>query len=1205
MSSLAYEPLVYDGAVFGFPTSDKSAYSVSSPVNFIGAKPTGPVFAIINGTSLDDILTGTADDDTIDARGGHDTVYGLGGHDTLFGDDGNDLLDGGDGNDTLDGGDDNDSLYGRGGADTLIGGNGDDAVYADIFDLLDGGTISGGAGYDTVYMQYISGVSGNDRRVVFDMGATGVERYVGTNTAETVDASSSTSGVVIYGNVGSEDSDGNVGDVLIGSAFNDTIYFEFDVASIQGGAGIDTAVYNPIGNIVRGVTLDLGQSGIEIAVGRSGDDYFDARTQSAEVTLYGDAGADTLLGGTGRSTMYGGDGNDDIRAGTGTEQFLYGEGGDDLLIGNPGSAGTFTVDGGADMDMLVLTGDSLLDYNIVYQSSGQIDIVNLRGNGQTYLVNNVETLRINGQNYAINGSQITGLLREGDGTDNAIDGSFANDTINTFGGADTIRTYGGSDIVDAGDGNDIIYGTSGEFHFDTITGGAGNDSVFGGTATNDVFVLSGAGVSNYTFVTSGGTTTVTDTVGGDGVDSIQGIEIIRVGGADYALTSLAITEITGTTGNDTLYGTSGDDVIRGLGGNDRLYSLEGNDTIYVGVGDTIVNAGTGTNTVYATSGRVQVDYGNSTDGKNTTVNVEVSSGTNLLVRAIGTLNITNGSVSDYTFQQIGDSEFMLISQAGSSARRVEVQNLDRLEIGGNVWLSDDGSAKQLKAQFTTFGTTAGETIIGTGLGDRIDGGEGGDAIYGGTGSDIIYGGAGNDLIYASNFLSPFSWQDSLSSAFSDTVFGGDGNDTIYGGLAADSFDGGAGDDLIHVMTGDTYVGGTGYDTVVLIESGSPILNIDMGATSIERAFGGARADTFDASTQTVGVTIYSGGSGDTLIGSAHTDYFFIDEADIESGSVDGNGGYDWMLNNSSLAESGAFIVNMAALEIEGYYGTSDADVTEIVSAAGVTTSVTIFGNGGADQLTGGSGDDYIYVNSGFTSAQGGAGYDYIIYNSFDGSGLTFDLGANGFEGAVGRGGNDVFDASTVTVSTSLYGAGGNDTLIGGSSTDYLYGDTGNDTYTGNGGFDYFLHDNTFGADTITDFTQGDDVMIIRTAGVASMANIVITQDGADALLTMGANSIRLTGVTAANLTAADFIFAPTSAAVLDDGPTEAANVDAKSELADPNMDDFAALETGDTVFNDDVAALLRDAITLELPDGTLQGQDGEAWMMDVDGTSLL
>lgn len=1180
LSSLAFESLGYYADVFSIQAVFGDANIVLNRIDIVSAKPSGPVFATINGTSLGETLTGTEDDDIIDTRGGNDVAYGLGGNDSLFGEDGNDTLDGGEGNDQLDGGDDNDSLYGRGGVDTFIGGNGDDSLYIDVFDVLDGGSISGGAGYDTVYVDFLSGVSGNDRRIVFDMGAAQVERYVGSNTAETVDATNSATGVVIYGNRGSADSDGNVGDVLIGSAFNDTIYFEYDVASIQGGAGIDTAVYNPIAGTIRGVTLDLGQAGIEIAVGRSGNDYFDARTQSAEVTLYGDAGADTLLGGTGRSTMYGGDGNDDIRAGTGTEQFLYGEGGDDLLIGNPGSAGTFTVDGGADTDMLVLTGDSLLDYNIVYQSSGQIDIINLRGNGQTYLVNNVETLRINGQNYAINGSQITGLLREGDGTDNAIDGSFANDTINTFGGADTIRTYGGSDIVDAGDGNDIIYGTSGEFHFDTITGGAGNDSVFGGTGTNDIFVLSGAGVSNYTFVTSGGTTTVTDTVGGDGVDSIQGIEIIRVGGTDYALTSLAITEITGTTGNDILYGTSGDDVIRGLGGNDRLYSLEGNDTVYVGVGDTIVNAGTGTNTIYATSGRVQVDYGNSTDGKNTTVNVEVSSGTNLLVRAIGTLNITNGSASDYTFQQIGDSEFMLISQAGSSARRVEVQNLDRLEIGGNVWLSDDGSAKQLKAQFTTFGTTAGETIIGTGLGDRIDGGEGGDAIYGGTGSDIIYGGVGNDLIYSSNFLSPFSWQDSLSSAFSDTVFGGDGNDTIYGGLAADSFDGGAGDDLIHVMTGDTYVGGTGYDTVVLIESGSPILNIDMGATSIERAFGGARTDTFDASTQTVGVTIYSGGSGDTLIGSAHTDYFFIDEADIESGSVDGNGGYDWMLNNSSLAESGAFIVNMAALEIEGYYGTSDADVAEIVSAAGVTTSVTIFGNGGA-------------------------GYDYIIYNSFDGSGLTFDLGANGFEGAVGRGGNDVFDASTVTVSTSLYGAGGNDTLIGGSSTDYLYGDTGNDTYTGNGGFDYFLHDNTFGADTITDFTQGDDVMIIRTAGVASMANIVITQDGADALLTMGANSIRLTGVTAANLMASDFIFAPTSAEVLDDGPTEAASADAKSELIDPIMDELAPLETEGLLFDADMAAMLRDAITVELPDGVMLGQEGEAWVMDIYGTSLL
>lgn len=125
------------------------------------------------------------------------------------------------------------------------------------------------------------------------------------------------------------------------------------------------------------------------------------------------------------------------------------------------------------------------------------------------------------------------------------------------------------------------------------------------------------------------------------------------------------------------------------------------------------------------------------------------------------------------------------------------------------------------------------------------------------------------------------------------------------------------------------------------------------------------------------------------------------------------------------------------------------------------------------------------------------------------------------------------------------------------------------------------------------------------AGVASMADILFSQDGADALLTMGANLIRLTGVTAATLTAADFIFAPTSAEELDDGPTVAANAEVKSDLIDPVMEDFAAPKTEDTLFDTDMAAMLRDAITIELPDGILPGQEGEAWVMDIYGTSLL
>jgi hypothetical protein len=186
------------------------------------------------------------------------------------------------------------------------------------------------------------------------------------------------------------------------------------------------------------------------------------------------------------------------------------------------------------------------------------------------------------------------------------------------------------------------------------------------------------------------------------------------------------------------------------------------------------------------------------------------------------------------------------------------------------------------------------------------------------------------------------------------------------------------------------------------------------------------------------------------------------------------------------------------------------------------------------------------------------------------------------------------------VSASLYGGGGNDILIGGAVSDYLYGDGGDDTYTGNQDTDYFIHDGLFGRDTITDFAIGTDVMIIRTAGVASMSDILFTQDGADALLTMGANSIRLTGVTAANLSAGDFIFAPTSAEPLESGP-EADAQESKADIADPVMDDFVDLDAADA----GSAIVVAENIAVDLYEDYILGHEAEAWAIDVYGITYL
>jgi len=1266
----------YDDSVFGFGQAFGVDTIVLSQIDLFSAKPTGPVFALIQGTDQPETLNGTEDDDVIRGRDGNDTIYGNGGNDQIFGDNDNDTLVGGAGNDVIDGGAGNDILHGNAGVDSFTVSSGTNEIYVDVFDILDGGTITGGTGFDTVYVQLDTGIAGGNRRIIYNIDAASqIDRYVGTDLAETVDASAASTAVFLYGYQGQATANGSVGDILIGSQFNDTIYFSSDVASVRGGDGIDSVFFQQSA-AGQNASFDMGVSEIEIATGGSGNDVFDARTQVNDVKIFGGDGNDILLGGMGVSEIHGGNGNDDLRAGTGASQEIFGDAGDDIIIGNyvtlPGSVDIY---GGTGTDTLVMTGQSLADYTIEYLTVGFQDfkITNDNGGELDYVTDDVEIFRVNGQSFAINGLQITGLTLTGDAAANTLKGSDANDTINGGDGNDIINARGGGDTIDGGAGNDTITASSSANHSNLITGGSGNDTVTDADYGSSIYLLSGPR-ANYTvtFDASLGALIVTDNVGTDGTDTLVGMKTLSFAGDDHAATSFAGAigstsgeTLTGTAGIDTIYGLGGEDILNGAAGNDTLFGGDGDDdlfgdgdddtlmgggdddSLFGGDGNDMLFGGSGHDKLNGGDGDDYLDAGTSGDnpfgrdelrGGNGNDTMIAGTGLNIMIGGSGNdiydisktafsvtitetagegtdvlklgdgINAGNlslaligkqGRLSDFYYDLVGTYNGQTLFSVRSESADISTFTGEPLSyIGVETIRFADGSELSVQSitnftgsavrvgdgAWTMVGSSGNDTITHTGgsavRASIVDGLGGNDVIYGlDNNLEILRGGADNDVIFG--------------NGGDDRIEGGTGNDTLYGGAGADTILGDDGDDYLYVDAADTLRGGSGYDTVIVQDLYASGVTIDLGETAIERVLGTNVADTLNASTASAGVTLYGFAGADTLIGSAQTDYLFIDEDDVESGQVDGNGGYDWAYNNSSSAESGAFTVNMAALEIEGYYGTSDADVAEIVDASGVATSVTIYGNGGADQLTGGSGGDYIYVNSGFTSAQGGAGYDYIIYNSFDGSGLTFNLGVNGFEGAVGRGGNDVFDASTVTVSTSLYGAGGNDTLIGGSATDYLYGDAGNDTYTGNAHFDYFLHDNTFGADTITDFTQGEDVMIIRTAGVASMADIVFTQDGADALLTMGANSIRLTGVTAANLVASDFIFAPTSAEAPETGP-------------DQQAAEFTDLEAG---ISQDVVETSEDAVVYphvtEADDADSLSFDGNwMWADGFDGSLL-
>jgi Ca2+-binding RTX toxin-like protein len=107
---------------------------------------------------------------------------------------------------------------------------------------------------------------------------------------------------------------------------------------------------------------------------------------------------------------------------------------------------------------------------------------------------------------------------------------------------------------------------------------------------------------------------------------------------------------------------------------------------------------------------------------------------------------------------------------------------------------------------------------------------------------------------------------------------------------------------------------------------------------------------------------------------------------------------------------------------------------------------TIYGRDGDDLIQGAGGPDVIFGGDDDDTIQGGEGTDSIFGN--DGDDVLFgDSGTN-----------------------IIFGAGGN-SLFGGKGDDRLFGGSDNDVLNGGPGKDFF--DCNEGADTVTDFDEGE------------------------------------------------------------------------------------------------------------------------------------
>jgi Ca2+-binding RTX toxin-like protein len=170
---------------------------------------------------------------------------------------------------------------------------------------------------------------------------------------------------------------------------------------------------------------------------------------------------------------------------------------------------------------------------------------------------------------------------------------------------------------------------------------------------------------------------------------------------------------------------------------------------------------------------------------------------------------------------------------------------------------------------------------------------------------------------------------------------------------------------------------------------------------------------------------------------------------------------------------------------------------------------------GAGDINGDGYSDIVVGAPGYSLVEGAA---YVIYGE-----------ASGAVNKVGTSGDD-----------RLFGGDFDDTLSGGDGNDVLGGKGGNNVLTGGAGSDAFVYAlSDQHNDAVTDFRQGEDVIDLAAANISDFATVrqLLSNDAqGNAVITTVSNAVSstmtLTGISATQLTAADFAFAGNSTQTL-------------------------------------------------------------------------
>src|SRR5262245_8099460 len=436
-------------------------------------------------------------------------------------------------------------------------------------------------------------------------------------------------------------------------------------------------------------------------------------------------------------------------------------------------------------------------------------------------------------------------------------------------------------------------------------------------------------------------------------------------------------------------------------------------------------------------------------------------------------------------------------------------------IGGTppLYLPDAGGTTD---NDTLIGGVGNDTLFGGGGNDKLDGGIGVDSMDGGDQDDIYYVDdksdvaaesnanalGGTDLVFSSatqctlgggienltlvgkdaiagtgNALNNFM----LGNAIDNVLNGEGGNDTLDGGAGADALSGGLGDDTYVIDNVSDLIfesAGLGTDTVRWMRN----VNLDLNSfSSIENGvlLGSASISlTGTAGNNGLGGnaganTIDGGGGDDTMAGGGGNDTYILDGADFVFEAA--GGGTDHVISSAGYSLSGQAIENLTltGTAIEGF-GNELANIIR-----GNDVGNILAGEGGADKMIGGKGDDTYYVDN--------AG-DKVI-----------ELNDEGFDTIISR----ISLTVPVTMMRLILDGSANLNATGSASSDELFGNSGNNKLDGKAGADFM--DGEDGADTYYVDHVGD---VISDSGTTGDDQVLAS---ADHSLGIGVEKLTLTG----------------------------------------------------------------------------------------------